>query len=112
MPVAEIVSLLLLGALAWLWFDSLRARDAGIDAVRRACEAADMQLLDETVAIVGLRPERNDEGSLSLRRTYAFEYSDTGDNRRRGSVVVLGHRVTALNLGLHLVSADPPRLPH
>jgi hypothetical protein len=33
-----------------------------------------------------------------LRRTYAFEYSDTGDNRRSGSVTLLGDTVELLHV--------------
>lgn len=112
MPTLEVVSLVVLAGLAWLWFDSLRARDAGVRAVRQACEAEGLQLLDETVAIIGLKPQRNDDGQLVLRRVYEFEYSDTGDNRRRGSVVVLGDRVTILNVGLRLVSSDATHTLH
>jgi len=105
MPLLEIVSLVILCGLAWLWFDSLRARDAGIDAVRQACTAEDLQLLDETVSIAAVRPDRNEDGQLVLRRTYEFEYSDTGDNRRRGSVVLRGQQVLVINLGLRLVAS-------
>jgi len=107
MPTLEIVSLLALGALAWLWFDSLKARDAGMDAARAACAADGLQLLDDTVAIAGLKPARNDDGQLVLRRVYEFEYSDTGDNRRRGSVVLLGQQVMLVNVGLRAVPDVP-----
>lgn len=99
----ELAGLAVLGALAWLWYDSLKARDAGIGAVRRACETEGLQLLDETVAIAALKPARNEDGQLALRRVYEFEYSDTGDNRRRGSVVMLGQRVLVINVGLRPV---------
>jgi hypothetical protein len=98
-PTLEIVSLALLGALGWFWIDSLKARDAAILAARKACESEGLQFLDETVAIGGLKPARNDDGQLLLRRVYNFEYSDTGDNRRQGSVVLLGQRVMVLNIG-------------
>lgn len=103
MPVAELFSLAVLGGLAWLWFDSLGARAAGIRAARAACMAEGLQLLDDTVAIAGLKPARSDDGRLALRRVYAFEYSDTGANRRRGSVVLLGRRVIVVNIGLRRV---------
>lgn len=106
MPVLEIVSFLVLGGLAWLWFDSLKARDAGIDAARAACAAEGLQFLDDTVAIASLKLARNDDGQLLLRRAYEFEYSDTGDNRRRGSVVLLGQHVTILNVGVRPVPDD------
>ncbi len=109
MPTLEIASLALLGALGWFWWDSLKARDAAIVAARKACESEELQFLDETVAIRGLKPARNDDGQLLLRRVYNFEYSDTGDNRRQGSVILLGQRVTVLNIGLRPLS-NPPTL--
>ena len=51
-------------------------------------------MLDDTVSIRSLRLVRDDLGRLRLHRScYEFEYSDTGDNRRRGSVTLLGHDV-------------------
>jgi hypothetical protein len=99
----ELLGLLLLAGGAWLWLDSLRARDAGIAAARTACASEDLQLLDDTVSLASLRLDRDDEGRLKLRRAYDFEYSDTGDNRRRGGVVLLGYRVVLLNVGLRAV---------
>lgn len=105
----ELVSLLILAALAWLWFDSVKVREIALRAARHACQAEGCQFLDETVAIAGLRTARDDDGRLLLRRTYHFEYSDTGENRRPGSVVMLGQQVAALNIGLALVhDADRP----
>jgi hypothetical protein len=103
MPIFEILALIVMAALAWLWFDSVKAHEAGVEAARAACASEDLQLLDETVALSKLQPVRNDEGRMTLRRIYVFEYSDTGDNRRRGSVVVLGHEVVVVNIGLRLV---------
>ncbi|MBZ0133709.1 MAG: DUF3301 domain-containing protein [Rhodocyclaceae bacterium] len=100
LPVLELFGLAVLAGGGWLWLDSLRARDIGIAAARAACEAEGLQLLDDTVSIGSLKPARNEDGQLLLRRVYTFEYSDTGDNRRSGSVVLLGHRVMLLNVGL------------
>ncbi|CAG0962668.1 hypothetical protein BURK2_00825 [Burkholderiales bacterium] len=95
----ELFGLLLLIGLIWLWIDSLKAREIGIAAARAACQAEGWQLLDETVSIAKLNLARNDDGRLQLRRAYDFEYSDTGDNRVKGGVVMLGHRVLVLNVG-------------
>jgi len=103
MPTFELIGLVVLGAVAWLWLDSFQAHAAGIEAVRAACAAEDLQLLDETVSLASLRPERNEDGQVTLRRIYEFEFSDTGDNRRRGSVVLLGKRVLVINIGLRAV---------
>ena len=105
MPIDwELSGLLVLAGGAWLWLDGLKARECGVAAARAACAAEDLQLLDDTVSLVSLRPARDDAGRLRLRRVYAFEYSDTGDNRRRGSVMLLGQRAV-------LIEVDLPRLP-
>jgi Protein of unknown function (DUF3301) len=96
----EALSLLALAAIVWLWLDSLKAREVAVHAARTACSAEGLLLLDDTVAIANLTLRRDDEGQVRLQRAYGFEYSDTGDNRLQGSVVLLGHRVTLLNIGL------------
>ena len=82
--------------------DSLQARDAGVREARTACSDEDLQLLDDTVAIRSLRFARDDGGRLRLQRVYGFEYSDTGDNRREGSVTLLGHDVVMVSLRARL----------
>lgn len=100
MPGPELILVALLAALGWFWLASLRVREAAVHAARGACESEALLLLDDTVAIAGLRLARNPEGHVRLQRTYEFEYSDTGDNRRKGSVVLLGTRVILFNVGL------------
>lgn len=96
----EIFSILVLAGIAWLWFDSLKAREAAIGAARAACASEGLLLLDATVSISAVRLARDDDGRLQLQRAYEFEYSDTGDNRLKGGVVTLGHRVIVLNVGM------------
>jgi hypothetical protein len=81
-----------------LWIDSLRAREHAVAAGRAACARYGLQLLDETVAFTRLRLARDEEGRLRLRRTYVFEFSETGDNRRHGAIVMLGARLEDLQL--------------
>ena len=102
MPIFEIVSILILAAAGWLWLDSLKAREVAVRTARAACMADGLMLLDDTVAIANLKPARDDDGRVRLQRAYNFEYSDTGNNRLQGSIVLLGHRVTLLNVGLRL----------
>ena len=100
MSTLEIVLVLTMAALAWLWLDSLKAREAAVHAARAACSAEGLMLLDDTVAIRGLKAARNEDGRLRLQRAYEFEYTDNGNNRLKGSVILLGHQVTLLNVGL------------
>lgn len=98
MPTFELLSLLLLGGALWLWIDSLKAREAALRELRTACAAEALLLLDDTVAVSTIRPRRDEEGRLRLQRVYDFEYSDTGNNRRKGAVTLIGDRVLTLYL--------------
>lgn len=94
----EAAAIVLIVAGGLFWVDSLKARERALDAGRGACKRYGVQLLDETVQFAQLRPARDDEGRLRLRRTYTFEFSDTGDNRRHGAIVMLGGELQDLQL--------------
>lgn len=106
MPIFEIALAIVVALLGWWWFDSTKAHEAGIVEARAVCDAEGLQFLDETVALGSIRLVRNNEGRAAFRRVYDFEYSDTGDNRRKGSVVLIGHDVMVVNIGLRLVPPD------
>jgi hypothetical protein len=107
MPSFEIALVVLMAAGVWLWAANLRAREAAVRAAREACASEGLLLLDDTVAMSALKPARDDNGRIALQRTYDFEFSDTGDNRRRGSVVLLGDRVVLFNIGLRALPREP-----
>lgn len=94
----EALAILLIVAGALLWADSLRARERAVRAGRSACERYQLQFLDDTVSFARLRLARDDGGQLKLSRTYTFEFSDTGNNRRHGAIVMLGGEVADLHM--------------
>ncbi len=94
----ELWALLALAALAWFWYDSLRARERAVTLGRTACERDRLQFLDDTVECVRTRPARDSCGRMVLRRIYRFEFSDNGNNRRVGIIVMLGTQVESLTM--------------
>jgi hypothetical protein len=94
----EAAALLAIGAGLAFWIDSLRARERALAAGRRACQRYGVQLLDETVQFSRLGLARDAGGRIRLRRTYSFEFSETGDNRRHGAIVMLGGELQDLRL--------------
>jgi hypothetical protein len=94
----EAAAILLLVAGSFFWLDSLRARERALAAGRSACERYALQFLDETVAFARLRLARNEDGELRIARTYTFEFSDTGNNRRQGAILMLGGRLQDVHL--------------
>jgi Protein of unknown function (DUF3301) len=98
MPEWEFAALVVVAMLAWLWYDSMRAREHAVAAGQAACARERLQFLDETVECIALKPVRNEAGRLVLRRVYRFEFSDDGSRRRAGSIVMLSGEVESLTM--------------
>ena len=94
----EGAAIVLLAAGILFWLDSLRARERALKAGRAACERHELQFLDDTVSVSRVRLGRDDDGQLKIARTYTFEFSDTGNNRRHGAIVMLGAELQDLQL--------------
>ncbi len=94
----EAAAILLFAAGVFLWLDSLRARERAVRAGKSACERYDLQFLDDTVSFARLRLARDEQGTLKIARTYTFEFSDTGNNRRHGAIVMLGGDMQDMHL--------------
>jgi hypothetical protein len=102
----EIFSTGVLGALFWLWFDSTRVHEIAVGRARSQCLTENVQFLDDTVSLANIKPARDENGRLTLQRTYVFEYSDTGNNRQLGNISMLGKKVQFLNISTGLAGAD------
>jgi hypothetical protein len=94
----EGVAIVVIVAGMFLWLDSLRVRERAVSAGKSACERYNLQLLDDTVSFTRLRLARDGEGQVRLARTYTFEFSDTGNNRRHGAIMMLGSELEDLQL--------------
>lgn len=92
-------SILLILLAGWLVIDAMRAREQAIHLGARACSERDVQLLDQTVALDRMGIRWTAEG-LRLRRSYRFEYSEDGESRHSGHIVLVGARLEELSMGL------------
>ena len=98
MDITSLLLLLLLAALGWFWFASLRALEIARKAGRQACSNANVQFLDDTVANIGLTLARDQRGRRVLRRTYRFEFSETGNTRLEGRLILLGNKIESVTM--------------
>jgi len=110
MDFLDLLGILFLASVCWLWYDSLNVREAAVAATKAACHAENLLLLDDTVAIQKIRLGRDGDGVLRLRRVYGFEFTDTGNDRSSGSIALLGRRV--LEISLNLPETFEPRTLH
>lgn len=98
MDFASLLLLAVLGLGFWFWLHSIRILEIAREAGRQACNRMDVQFLDDTVASTKLRLARDTNGRRILRRTYRFEFSETGNSRREGEVIMLGDRVESVTM--------------
>jgi len=94
----EIAVLLAFATLVWFWYDSMKARERSLIVGQLACERERLQFLDQTVECVSLRPARNEDGQVVLRRVYRFEFTDNGESRRAGTIVMMGGEAVSLSM--------------
>ena len=99
----DLLTIILLLGIAWFWIDSIKAREIAVRRARQECEVEGAQFLDDTVASTKVGLARDDDGRVVLHRVYSFEYSDTGNNRRPGSIVMQGQEVLFVNVGLRVM---------
>lgn len=98
MDLMSLLFLLVLAALGWFWLNSLRILEIARNAGKQACIQADVQFLDDTVASIELALARDQSGRRVLRRTYRFEFSETGNSRVDGQVVMLGEKIESVTM--------------
>ncbi len=80
------------------WFSGQQAKEIALKAVRAHCMNLDVQMLDEYVALSGIRLKRGQAGKIWLQRTFLFEFSSTGNERYNGVCKVLGKRVESIQM--------------
>jgi hypothetical protein len=100
----EFLGVVALIFIAWAWHANLAAREFANRIAAETCTQAGVQLLDGTVATLKLALARSPDGRLALRRTYVFDYSEDGYERRRGFVVLTGLSLDSVGLGPRAVS--------
>ena len=86
------------GVTAFFMFTAARAAaERAADIGRDACQAAGVQWLDQSVHAIGMRLRRQDTGWLGIERSFRFEYSEDGQDRHVGRVVLLGEKLVGFS---------------
>ena len=98
MDILSFILLAVLAALGWFWVDSLHALEVARNAGRHVCQNANLQFLDDTVARTSIQLVRDKSGRRALRRTYRFEFSETGDSRLEGQLTLVGNLLESVTM--------------
>jgi hypothetical protein len=85
----------------YYWHGALKVKERAFAAAQQHCTEMDVQLLDESVYLRRLWFKRNSLGQLSLWRAFYFECTVTGADRYFGRVIMLGAKITEVQLDPH-----------
>lgn len=101
--MSDILALLFLFIVAWYWWDTIRAKEIARHAGRNACEKAELQFLDDTVAKQKIWLKRNSRGQLHFCRLYTFEFTHFGDKRYKGEIILSGKQVNEIQMDAYQI---------
>lgn len=94
----SLLILMIVGVAAFFFFSAARAAaERATDIGRDACHAAGVQWLDQSVHAAGMRLRRQDSGWLGIERSFRFEYSEDGQGRHIGRIVLLGDKLVGFS---------------
>ncbi|MDH5444977.1 MAG: DUF3301 domain-containing protein [Gammaproteobacteria bacterium] len=97
----ELIALLSLLGVVWFWFNGLQAREITVAAGSRLCQKADVYFLDDSVAQIKIRLQRNNIGHIVFYREYRFEFTSDGAHRYRGKICLMGKQVVATDMEVY-----------
>lgn len=91
-----LVLLMIVGGAAFgFWSAGRAAAERATELGRDACRRAGVQLLDQTVHLLGMKPCRLEDGWLGWERTFRFDYSRDGADRHSGRMVLRGQQMVS-----------------
>jgi len=96
--VAKVITLLILGFIAWYWSYSQKIKQLALRASVKRCKEAGVQFLDHSVVLHRFAFKKNKADRWKMIREYRFEFTSTGENRYTGRVVLQGGYVVSLEL--------------
>lgn len=104
--------LLIVGGAGFFFFTAARAAaERAAEIGRDACQAAGVQWLDQSVHATGMRLRRLESGWLGLERSFRFEYSEDGQDRHIGRMVLLDGQLVGFSGPARAAQAVVRELP-
>ena len=96
--MSKVVTLLVLGLVAWYWSYSQKLKQLALRASVKRCKDADVQFLDHSVVLHRVGFRKNPSNQWKMIREYRFEFTSTGENRYVGRIILQGAYVVSSDL--------------
>jgi len=101
--LSDIIVVVVILIVVWYWWDTIGAKEIARLVGKKACDDADLQFLDDTVAKQKIWLQRNNQGRLIICRHYYFEFATHGDTRYKGKIVLLGKSVDEIQMDVYKI---------
>ncbi len=98
MTLEQIMLMVIAGFSAWVFWRQLAIRELALRYALAACEKSDVQLLDQSIGLNGLKITKLAGGGIGLLRDYGFEFTSTGEQRYAGKILMIGKTLQGTKL--------------
>jgi len=88
MYFTELFIIMFMAIVIWFWLDSMRINEIARSVGARMCNRNNVQFLDDTVHLCGIRVGKNDYGQVKLLRDYEFEFTNSEMHRYNGRLTL------------------------
>ena len=88
--------IILLVMIFFLWYEIFKTRELVIKRCQQVCRDAELQFLDQTVAVISVRFGIDRRRCPVLYRTYQFEYSEHSVDRFKAYVDLHNNRIVSI----------------
>ena len=96
--MSKVITLLMLGLVAWYWSYSQKVKQLALRASMRRCKEAEVQFLDHSVVLHRIGFRKNKALQWKMIREYRFEFTSTGETRFIGRIILQGTYVVSSDL--------------
>lgn len=97
LSLSDLVLIFAAMALVLYAWHAIGLKQKALRAVDHYCKQLDLQLLDQSLVLVSLKPLLTSQGP-AFKRRYRFEFSATGDRRHQGTIELTGSRIQKIHL--------------
>ena len=101
--LADLIAPTLVLLAAWYWWSSQGIKETAFKAAKQHCEKMEVMLLDESLVLRAIWFKKDNQRRLRLWRRYLFDFTATGTDRYEGQVIILGQKITHIQLAPHRI---------
>ncbi|VAW62931.1 hypothetical protein MNBD_GAMMA09-3397 [hydrothermal vent metagenome] len=101
MYFTELLIIMFLALFIWFWLDSMRINEIARSIGAKMCSKNNVQFLDDTVHLSGIRIGKNDYGQTKLLRDYEFEFTNSEMHRYSGRLTLADKSLLASDMDVY-----------